>query len=339
MEVVNTTSTTDPVNMYNYLNSYVMNPTVLIIIILIVVIYYAFSSSLGPGNLDPYNLDPYQNYNRSSSGSIFGFIIISILVILILVNAFQYFFSINVTAYIQDLFTPKPTVDIVVDETTGKKETTDKDKIMDKDQAIDIDESTDIDKSTNIGESSTNKDQTIVATQTVNKDQSSYKPAPAPEIKFKKQVFNIPGNYYTYNDAKAMCSAYGAELATYDQLEKAYNNGAEWCNYGWSANQLALFPTQKKTYDILQGTPGHENDCGRPGINGGYIANPNVKFGVNCYGNKPKIRSDEEELMKTSKPYPQTEQDIAFQKKVDEMRNNLDQILLSPFNRDTWGSV
>jgi len=339
MEVVNTTSTTDPVNMYNYLNSYVMNPTVLIIIILIVVIYYAFSSSLGPGNLDPYNLDPYQNYNRSSSGSIFGFIIISILVILILVNAFQYFFSINVTAYIQDLFTPKPTVDIVVDETTGKKETTDKDQIMDKDQAIDIDETTDIDKSTNIGESSTNKDQTIVATQTVNKDQSSYKPSPAPEIKFKKQVFNIPGNYYTYNDAKAMCSAYGAELATYDQLEKAYNNGAEWCNYGWSANQLALFPTQKKTYDILQGTPGHENDCGRPGINGGYIANPNVKFGVNCYGDKPKIRRDEEELMKTSKPYPQTEQDIAFQKKVDEMRNNLDQILLSPFNRDTWGSV
>lgn len=339
MEVVNTTSTTDPVNMYNYLNSYVMNPTVLIIIILIVVIYYAFSSSLGPGNLDPYNLDPYQNYNRSSSGSIFGFIIISILVILILVNAFQYFFSINVTAYIQDLFTPKPTVDIVVDETTGKKETTDKDQIMDKDQAIDIDETTDIDKSTNIGESSTNKDQTIVATQTVNKDQSSYKPSPAPEIKFKKQVFNIPGNYYTYNDAKAMCSAYGAELATYDQLEKAYNNGAEWCNYGWSANQLALFPTQKKTYDILQGTPGHENDCGRPGINGGYIANPNVKFGVNCYGDKPKIRRDEEELMKTSKPYPQTEQDIAFQKKVDEMRNNLDQILLSPFNRDTWGYV
>ena len=23
-----------------------------------------------------------------------------------------------------------------------------------------------------------------------------------------------------------------------------------------------------------------------PGINGGYIANPNVKFGVNCYGHK-----------------------------------------------------
>ena len=332
MEVVNTTSTTDPVNMYNYLNSYLMNPTVLIIIILIVVIYYAFSSSLGPGNLDPYNLDPYQNYNRSSSGNIFGFIIVTILVILILVNAFQYFFSINVTAYIQGLFTPSPTVDIVVDEGTGKKDSVDEGNIADKDQITGKDKIVGKDQIAG-------KDHSIVKTQTVNKDQSTYKPAPAPEIKFKKQVFNIPGNYYTYNDAKAMCSAYGAELATYDQLEQAYNKGAEWCNYGWSANQLALFPTQKKTYDILQGTPGHENDCGRPGINGGYIANPNVKFGVNCYGNKPKIRSDEEELMKTSKPYPQTEQDIAFQKKVDEMRNNLDQILLSPFNRDTWGSV
>jgi hypothetical protein len=316
-----------------------MNPTVLIIIILIVVIYYAFSSSLGPGNLDPYNLDPYQNYNSSSSGSIFAFIIISILVILILVNAFQYFFSINVTAYIQGLFTPQPTVDIVVDETTGKKQTTDKDETTDIDESKYIDEITRNKDQGIITNQTVNKDKGIVATETVNKDQSSYKPSTAPEIKFKKQVFNIPGNYYTYNDAKAMCSAYGAELATYDQLEKAYNNGAEWCNYGWSANQLALFPTQKKTYDILQGTPGHENDCGRPGINGGYIANTNVKFGVNCYGNKPKIRSEEEELMKTSKPYPQTEQDIAFQKKVDEMRNNLDQILLSPFNRDTWGSV
>lgn len=275
MEVVNTTTTTDPVNMYNYLNTYLMNPIVFVIIILIVVAYYAFSSSLGTGN---------QGSTNSNSGGIFGIIIIVILVILILVNALQYFFSINVTAYIQGLFTPKTTVDIVV-------------------------------------------------------DQSTYQPAPVPEIKFRKQVFNIPGNYYTYDNAKALCSAYGAELATYDQIEKAYNNGAEWCNYGWSANQLALFPTQKKTYNNLQNIPGHENDCGRPGINGGYIANPNVKFGVNCYGNKPKITSDEEELMKTASPYPETPQDIAFQKKVDVMKNNLDQILVSPFNHNTWSEL
>lgn len=276
MEVVNTTTTTDPVNMYNNLNNFILNPMVFIIIILTVVSYYAFSSSLGNDNLG--------TSEESKGGGIFVVIIIIILVILILVNALQYFFSINVTAYIQGLFTPTTTVDIVV-------------------------------------------------------DQSTYQPTPVPEIKFKKQVFNIPGNYYTYDNAKALCTAYGAELASYDQIEKAYNNGAEWCNYGWSDNQLALFPTQKKTYDTLQTIPGHENDCGRTGVNGGYIANPNVKFGVNCYGYKPKITSDEEELMKTSSPYPETPQDIAFQKKVDLMKTKLDEILVSPFNNNTWGEI
>ena len=135
-----------------------------------------------------------------------------------------------------------------------------------------------------------------------------------------------------------MCKAYGADLASYDQVEKAYNNGAEWCNYGWSANQLALFPTQKKTYENLQKIPGHENDCGRAGVNGGYIDNPNIKFGVNCYGYKPKITNEEEELMKTATPYPESAQDIAFQKRVDYWKNKVDEILVSPFNYSSWGS-
>jgi hypothetical protein len=278
MEIVNTTTTTDPINMYNNFNNFIMNPIIFVIIVLIIIVYYVFSSSLGTG-FEIKNDNSYSNI-----GGLFGVIIIIILVILILINALQYFFSINVTAYIKGLFSPKTNIDIVVDQT-------------------------------------------------------NYKPSTVPEIKFKKQVFNIPGNYYDYNNAKALCSAYGAELATYDQIEKAYNNGAEWCNYGWSANQLALFPTQKNTYNNLQNIPGHENDCGRPGINGGYIANPNVQFGVNCYGYKPKITGEEEELMQKSTPYPETEQDIAFQKKVDYMKNNLDQILVSPFNNNTWGEI
>jgi len=276
MEVVNTTSTTDPVNMYNYLNNFIMNPIIFVIIIAIIVIYYIFSSSLE-------NTSFSSSSNNNGLG-LFGIIIIVILVILFLLNALQYFFSINITAYIKGLFTPQTTVDIVVDQT-------------------------------------------------------AYNPSPVPEIKFKKQVFNIPGNYYTYNNAKALCNAYGARLATYEEIEKAYNNGAEWCNYGWSDNQLALFPTQKQTYNTLQTIPGHENDCGRPGVNGGYIANPDIKYGVNCYGYKPKITSDEEELMKTSNPYPETEEDIAFQKKVDLFKKNLDKILVSPFNQYTWGEI
>lgn len=283
MEVVNTTSTTDPVNMYNNLNSYILNPIVFIIIFLIIIAYYVFSSSLANNNSFT-TTSSSSSDNNSNISSIMGIIIIAILIVLILINAFQYFFSINVTAYIQGLFTPKTSVDIIV-------------------------------------------------------DQSLYEPAPVPEIKFKKQVFNIPGNYYSYENAKALCKAYGSSLATYDQIEKAYNNGAEWCNYGWSDNQMALYPTQQNTYDNLQKIPGHEHDCGRPGINGGYIGNKKVKFGVNCYGHKPKITSEEENLMRTSTPYPETQEDIIFQKRVDILKNNLEQILVSPFNYNTWGQL
>ena len=276
MEVVNTTSTTDPVNMYNYLNSYILNPMVFIIILLILVAYYVFSSSLGSGSSGAADLG-----NGDDIGTnIMGIIIVAILVILIIVNAFQYFFSINVTAYIQDLFTPKTKVDIVV-------------------------------------------------------DQSTYQPTAVPEIKFKKQVFNIPGNYYNYENAKAVCQAYGSDLATYDQIEKAYGSGAEWCNYGWSADQLALFPTQKKTYDHLQTIPGHENDCGRTGVNGGYIANPNVKFGVNCFGHKPLITPTEQNMMDNSQIYIKTNADIQFDKKVNGLKDLLPGINVSPFNATT----
>ena len=282
MEVVNTTTTTDPVNMYNYLNSFILNPTVFIIIFLILVAYLVFSSSLAN---DSFGLG---NGDSEGGNNIIGVIVVAILVILILVNAFQYFFSINVTAYINGLFTPKTQVDIVVDQSTY---------------------------------------------------QAQPQPSTVPEIKFRKQVFNVPGNNYNYENAKAICSAYGSNLATYKQIEEAYDKGAEWCNYGWSQGQMALFPTQQQTFDRLQTIDGHHHDCGRPGINGGYIANPQVKFGVNCYGYKPKINQEEEELMKTSSPYPETMKDLAFQKRVDYWKNNVDEILVSPFNHNTWGEV
>lgn len=278
---VNTTSTTDPVNYYNKLNTFILNPIVFVIVLLIIIGYFVFSSSLG--NSESSGFSNITGSSDNGGGKIMGVIIVAILVILIIINAFQYFFSISVTAYLQDMFSNKPKVDIIV-------------------------------------------------------DQSTFEPSVVPTIKFKKQVFNIPGNYYNYSNAKALCKAYGANLATYKQIEDSYENGGEWCNYGWSDGQMALFPTQQKTFDNLQKIKGHENDCGRPGVNGGFMANPNIRFGVNCYGNKPKITSDEEELMKTATPYPQTTEDIVFQKRVDFWKNKVDEILVSPFNYDTWGS-
>jgi hypothetical protein len=160
-----------------------------------------------------------------------------------------------------------------------------------------------------------------------------------PSIVLKKEVFNIPGNYYGYEDAKTLCKAYDARLATYSEVENAYINGAEWCNYGWSEQQMALFPTQQKTFDNLQQIKGHEHDCGRPGVNGGYIANPNVQFGVNCYGYKPKITSEEEEMMQNVSPYPKTQKDINMEKRVDYWKTKINEILISPFNYNSWSKL
>jgi hypothetical protein len=270
--------------MYDYVNNFFLNPVVFFIIFLVVILYLIIFFSLGNKQETNINSDSSGSNNKFGFG-ILGIIVIALLFILVAINAFQYFFNINITASLNNLFTNKPEVNIVVEQ-----------------------------------------------------DNIQQTP-PVPEIKFRKQVFNIPGNYYSYNDAKTLCTAYNAELANYQQIENAYKNGAEWCNYGWSDGQMALFPTQQKTFNNLQTIQGHEHDCGRPGINGGYIANPNVKFGVNCYGNKPKITQDEEELMKTSSPYPKTMQDIEFQKKVDYWKTKVNEILVSPFNYKMWSEL
>lgn len=160
-----------------------------------------------------------------------------------------------------------------------------------------------------------------------------------PGDRFLKQVFHIPDNKYTYNDAKAVCKAFNSKLASYDQIESAYNNGAEWCSYGWSDDQMVYFPTQKGSYNKLKKIQGHKNDCGRPGINGGFIDNPNAEFGVNCYGVKPNITDEEQMIMKTQNIYPKTKSDKKLENKVEEFRKNISNILLSPFNTKSWSRI
>ena len=60
------------------------------------------------------------------------------------------------------------------------------------------------------------------------------------------EVFHVPNNIYNYEEAKAICKAYDSELATYDQIEDAYNKGANWCSYGWSEGQLSFISQHKK---------------------------------------------------------------------------------------------
>jgi hypothetical protein len=150
-----------------------------------------------------------------------------------------------------------------------------------------------------------------------------------------KEVFNIADNKYRYNDSDALCKAYGAELATYDQVKDAWNKGADWCNYGWIKGQAAIYPTQESTYNKLQtGPEDQKGACGIPGINGGYFDNPELRFGVNCYGKKPaKSDADDRAQMK---PHDMTNDAIEYDRKVQDYKHELNQIPLSPFNSTSW---
>ena len=119
---VNTTSTTDPVNYYNKLNTFILNPMVFVIVLLIIIAYFVFSSSLGNNESGDFSSITSSDSN-GSGGKVMGIIIVIILVFLIIVNAFEYFFSVNITAYLTDLFTNKPKVDIVVDQSTFQPST------------------------------------------------------------------------------------------------------------------------------------------------------------------------------------------------------------------------
>lgn len=143
----------------------------------------------------------------------------------------------------------------------------------------------------------------------------------------RPQVFNIARNIYSYHEAEPLCKAFGAELATYEQVKEAYNRGADWCNYGWSKGQLALYPTQQH-----EGRTDKEREsCGDPGINGGYFPNSDQKFGVNCYGIRPAETALDKYESKSVSP-AETE----FEREVHRFRTELPNIPVNPFARHQW---
>ena len=109
------------------------------------------------------------------------------------------------------------------------------------------------------------------------------------ELKQEDEVFHLSNQDYTFPQAKCKCNAYGARLATREEITDSYNKGASWCSYGWSEGQNAYYPTQKCDFDKLQRLSKKDRfKCGLPGINGGFFFYLNLKFGINCYGIKPK---------------------------------------------------
>jgi hypothetical protein len=138
---------------------------------------------------------------------------------------------------------------------------------------------------------------------------------------YPPQTYHVQGKF-NYNEAKAVCKAYNGKLASLKHLEHAYRNGAEWCDYGWSDDRMALYPTQYDTWVSYQGTP-DEKRCGIPGVNGGYNMNINQHLGANCFGKKPDGKMP-------PAPAPAT----TIDSKAQEWLNK--NLTIAPFNYNEW---
>jgi len=154
-----------------------------------------------------------------------------------------------------------------------------------------------------------------------------------------KEVFNVSKNNYSYYDAAPLCKALGAELATYDEVKQAWQNGADWCNYGWVKGQMAVYPTQKGTYEELQQGPDDQKGaCGKPGLNGGYFDNPELKFGVTCSGKRPSQSQHDANAISSGSTRPLTASGLEFDKKVQQFKEDSETLGILPFNKERWNS-
>ena len=147
------------------------------------------------------------------------------------------------------------------------------------------------------------------------------------------QVFNIKENIYTLDDAPGVCGALGADVSTINQLIDAHKSGADWCNVGWTKDGLAAYPIQYSTWKNLQdNNPGSRDICGTPGIN---LArnDPNLLYGVNCYGIKPEPKGNEK-----VKQVLLSDKQIAINAKIAQFQKNINAIGVTPFNSDSWSA-
>ena len=75
--------------------------------------------------------------------------------------------------------------------------------------------------------------------------------------------------------------------------------------------------------------------CGKAQLNGGYFDNPEMRFGVNCYGSKPsENETDARKIMAQNGDL--TPEALAFDRKVLGYKSQMGQIPVNPFKPGTW---
>ena len=74
-------------------------------------------------------------------------------------------------------------------------------------------------------------------------------------------------------------------------------------------------------------------------IIGGFIKNPNVKFGVNCFGPKPDKRLQDDLYMQAIGTEPRVTEDAKVNELEKHWKSQIDNVLVAPFNKDNWSSI
>ena len=102
---------------------------------------------------------------------------------------------------------------------------------------------------------------------------------------------------------------------------------------------LKLKEGELATYEKLQQGPlAYKQACGKPGVNGGFFDNPDLRFGVNCYGVRPDKKATDELLSESGAALPPTPEEIDFDRKVQKFRDQLDTMIVLPWNKGNWAS-
>ena len=146
-------------------------------------------------------------------------------------------------------------------------------------------------------------------------------------IENKKEVFLVSNNIFSKSDGPKVCEGlFNSVAATKEQLNDSFNNGANWCNYGWTSEGHAYYPLQTDTLNTT---------CeGKAGLNGGIMEDNDYKLGVLCYGIKPED-TKYTNLDKVKKDCSMAEGDI---KLLENYRKKLENgnVKIAPFNDKAW---
>ena len=143
----------------------------------------------------------------------------------------------------------------------------------------------------------------------------------------KKEVYLVSNNIFSKSEVPKVCKGlFNGVVATKEQLNESYNNGANWCNYGWDSDGQAYYPLQDDT---------NNSACeGSKGLNGGKMPTDDIKLGALCYGVKPED-GRYSDLVKINQDSSFSEGDLLM---LENYRKKLANggIKITPFNNKAW---